>query len=65
MSASAWELFGSRVIGFVSHRNKDVGLKRYRTGSREVSLGLNLHEGHRVANPCGEQTNTGGDLNKA
>lgn len=47
------------------YRNKDVGLKCYRTGSCEVSLDLNLHEDHRVANLCGEQTNTGGDLKKA
>lgn len=65
MSAIAWEPFGSRVIGFVSYRTKDVRLKRYRTGSREVSLDLNLHGDDRIANLCGEQTNTDGERNKA
>lgn len=65
MSAIAWELFGSRVIGFVSYRTKEVRLKRYRAGSREVSLDLNLHEEHRIANLYGEQTNKDGELDKA
>lgn len=36
MGAIAWELFGFRVIGFVSYRNKDMRLKCYRIESREV-----------------------------
>lgn len=53
MSAIVLELFGFRVISFVSYRNMDVRLKRYGTESREVRLDLNLNEDHGVANGSG------------